>query len=342
MHNRETDKQRALHTSLRIHHGSRPPCVQGGKQNGHDAELTERGMMDDAAETRPGGCWAGDAHHRGSPRGGPAGAAPARKALGPPHDGPSSQAPSPQVCSTKPPALERRRGRARAAVFCPPSWTLQPQAPPDARHSGCPGGFTARCLFPERRPSPPFCPEAPALAIALGSAGPVCSKPAGVTHCVHCPLCFLTPHCRAPGEGPAERGAESETTRVCRVCVVRARLSRAAYVVKPTRGRAHGLSSVLGSGACPPVVQLAPRPCQGVLTADPMHPAWSRRSLPRSWLTAGRPGPPAPERPARSSVGRPPGRWWESACTRLNPEAPPSQLHFWIRVWAPGGRWDPS
>lgn len=206
MHNRETDKQRALHTSLRIHHGSRPPCVRGRKQNGHDAELTERGMMDDAAETRPGGCWAGDAHHRGSPRGGPAGAAPARKAPGPPHDGPPSQAPSPQVCSTKPPALERRRGRARAAVFRPPSWTLQPQAPPDARHSGCPGGFTARCLFPERRPSPPFCPEAPALAIALGSAGPVCSKPAGVTHCVHCPLCFLTPHCRAPGKAQRSVG----------------------------------------------------------------------------------------------------------------------------------------
>lgn len=42
--------QRASHTSLRIHHGSRPLRVRGGKQNRHDAELTERGMMDDAAE----------------------------------------------------------------------------------------------------------------------------------------------------------------------------------------------------------------------------------------------------------------------------------------------------
>ena len=61
--------------------------------------------------------------------------------------------------------------------------------------------------------------------------------------------------------------------------------------------------SVLGSGACLPAVQQAPRPCQGMLTAGPMHPAWSRRTLPRSWLAAGRPGPPALERPAGSSVG---------------------------------------
>lgn len=124
-----------------------------------------------------------------------------------------------------------------------------------------------------------------------------------MTHRIHCPLCFLTSHHGAQGGGPAEHGAESEATRVCRVCVVRARLPCLAYVVKPACGRTHGPSSVLGSGACLPAVQQAPRPCQGMLTAGPMHPAWSRRTLPRSWLAAGRPGPPALERPAGSSVG---------------------------------------
>ena len=157
--------------------------------------------------------------------------------------------------------------------------------------------------FPGRRPSPPFCPEAPVLAVALGSASPACSEPAAMTHHVHCPLCVLTSHHRAPGAGPAECGAESVATRVCRVCVVRAHLSCLAYVVKPACGRAHGPSSVLGSGACLPAVWQAPRPCQGTLTAGPTHPAWSRRSLPRSWLAAGHPGPPALERPAGSSIG---------------------------------------
>lgn len=41
--------QRAPHTSLRIHHRGRRLCGSGaGKRNEHDAEVTERGVMDDA------------------------------------------------------------------------------------------------------------------------------------------------------------------------------------------------------------------------------------------------------------------------------------------------------
>lgn len=104
------------------------------------------------------------------------------------------------------------------------------------------------------------------------------------------------------------RGAESEATRVCKVCVVRARLSLVAYVVEAASGRAHGPSSVLGSGglpaSCPASPQALSRRPQCSLHAPSPVQEVSPRELAHSRASrAGRPGLPAPERPARSSVG---------------------------------------
>lgn len=144
--------QRAPHFSLRIHHGSRPLRVWGGKQNRHDAELTERGMMDDAAKTRGGGCWAGDAHHCWSPRGGPAGGAPRQEGSRPSPQRATQpgSVPASLQHQTSSPGVETRPrvGGGRPSAFR----TLQPRVPPDSRRSSCPGGFTARCLSLEDDP----------------------------------------------------------------------------------------------------------------------------------------------------------------------------------------------
>lgn len=81
---------------------------------------------------------------------------------------------------------------------------------------------------------------------------------------------------------------------MCKVCVVRARLSLAAYVVKAARGRAHGPSSVLGSGglpaSCPASPQAplrrtqcslrAPSPVQEVSPRELAHSRASRAARP--------------------------------------------------------------